>query len=186
MTTCGGAAGVLDSRNLAHSPFSLPFSTPRLHLLNFPLLTSPYRLEVFLRIIPKPSTIYCAPKHYRKKYRDRKPPCSTLTILTHFRLQWMTPLILKPRKFCSALSCWEWGLSHFLPFWPVATLCTNSFPIITCDNTVSKTNFVRLPSPLSPKSVYITYTNDDMSGLLQGIEGALQQGYRVQVIFDRV
>lgn len=68
----------------------------------------------------------------------------------------------------------------------MAILCTNSVPIITCDDTVSKTNFVRLPSPLSPESVYITYTNDDMSGLLQGIEGALQQGYRVQVIFDRV
>ncbi|OJI91302.1 hypothetical protein ABZX51_004148 [Aspergillus tubingensis] len=40
--------------------------------------------------------------------------------------------------------------------------------------------------PQYPESIYITYTNGDMSGLLQGIEGALQQGYRVQVIFDRV
>ncbi|OJZ88725.1 hypothetical protein ASPFODRAFT_44453 [Aspergillus luchuensis CBS 106.47] len=40
--------------------------------------------------------------------------------------------------------------------------------------------------PRSPESIYIAYTSGDMSGLMQGIEGALQQGYRVQVIFDRV
>lgn len=49
-----------------------------------------------------------------------------------------------------------------------------------------KTNFVHLLRPQSPKSIYITYTNGDMDGLLQGIEGALQRGFRVQVIFDRV
>ena len=68
----------------------------------------------------------------------------------------------------------------------MATLCTNSIPIIKCYDPVCKTNFVRLTSPQSPERIYITYTNGDMSGPLQGIEGALQQGYRVQVIFDRV
>lgn len=50
MTNYGGAAVVLDSWNLASSPFFLFFS---LLLSHFFLLTSLYRLEAFRRIITK-------------------------------------------------------------------------------------------------------------------------------------